>query len=112
MRSLLLLLLLLVAPARGTGLLGPAGSIACTSDLDCSLNGVCTAAGSCACDRPWSGHACEKMNFKPITFPQGYGMAPNLTSWGGGAIYDPATKRYHAYISVMTNDCLLKNWGA
>lgn len=102
--SLLLLLLLVACTAVAV-------STSCTSDLDCSLNGVCTS-GSCVCDKPWSGQGCEKMNFKPVTFPQGYGMAPNLTSWGGGAIYDPGTKKYHAYISVMTNDCLLKDWGA
>jgi hypothetical protein len=51
----------------------------CTSDLDCSLNGVCSG-GSCDCDKPWSGATCETMNFKPVTFPQGYGMAPNVTT--------------------------------
>ena len=99
--------LLMLRVACWSLLAAPAASV-CTSDLDCSLNGLCTA-GSCACDKPWSGPGCEKMNFKPVTFPQGYGMAPNLTSWGGGAIYEPATKKYHAYISVMTNDCLLKD---
>ena len=33
-------------------LLVPVLVLACESDLDCSLNGVCTA-GSCVCDRPW-----------------------------------------------------------
>ena len=68
-------------------------ALACTSDLDCSLNGVCTG-GSCACDKPWSGAACESMNFKATTFPQGYGMSPNVTTWGGGSIYDAATKKH------------------
>jgi len=48
----------------------------------CSLNGAKNAAGVCVCDRPWSGPECSTMNFKPVTFPQGYGMAPKLTSWG------------------------------
>ena len=35
----------------------------CKTDLDCSLNGVCTN-GNCICDKPWSGQACETMNFR------------------------------------------------
>lgn len=85
-------------------------SNACASDLDCSLNGECKA-GKCACDKPWSGDACETMNFKPVTFPQGYGMSPNLTTWGGNAIYDDKTQEYHIYVSAMTNGCPLSTWG-
>jgi hypothetical protein len=51
------------------------------------------------------------MNFKPVTFPQGYGMAPKLTSWGGNAIQDPKTGKYHIYVSAMTNNCSLQTWG-
>jgi hypothetical protein len=36
----------------------------------------------------------------------------NITTWGGGAIFDAATKKYHAFVSRMTNDCLLQTWGA
>jgi len=82
--------------------------IACSSALNCSLNGLCTS-GICVCDPPWSGSACEKMNFKPVTFPQGYGMQPNCTTWGGGVIFDG--KNYHIYVSRMTNACPLSYWG-
>jgi hypothetical protein len=41
----------------------------------------------------------------------GYGMAPNLTSWGGNAILDPATGLYHIFVSAMTNGCPLSSWG-
>ena len=50
------------------------------------------------------------MSFKPVTFPQGYGMAENVTTWGGGAIFDG--HQYHIYVSRMTNDCLLQTWGS
>ena len=50
------------------------------------------------------------MKFKPVRFPQGYGMAPNTTSWGGGVIYEPSTKKHHIYVSRMTNDCTLRTW--
>lgn len=87
-----------------------AGNASCSTALDCSLNGLCTA-GVCVCAAPWHGPGCELIKFKPVTFPQGYGMAPNLTTWGGGAIYDAGTKKYHSYISSMTNDCGLETWG-
>jgi len=85
------------------------GAAACSTDLDCSLNGACTA-GACECAAPWHGPGCELLKFRPVSFPQGYGMAPNLTTWGGGAIYDAGTKKYHSYISSMTNDCGLETY--
>jgi hypothetical protein len=81
----------------------------CHTDLDCSLNGVCTDH-KCACDKPWSGEACEFLNFAPVSFPQGYGMTPNTTSWGGNIIFEPATKLYHMFVSRMTNNCSLSYW--
>ena len=78
--------------------------------LLCSLNGE-LVNGACKCDKPWSGPACETMNFKPVSFPQGYGMAPKLTSWGGNAIRDPSTDKYHIFVSAMTNNCSLQHWG-
>jgi hypothetical protein len=88
----------------------PAGD--CRADLDCSLNGVCDVNGTrkCVCDKPWAGEACETLTFKPVTFPQGYGMVPNVTSWGGGIIFDGT--HHHMFVSRMTNDCPLSTWGA
>lgn len=85
--------------------------VAAAQPPPCSLNGVMGSTGACVCDKPWSGPNCSVMNFKPVTFPQGYGMAPNLTSWGGNSIYDPSTKKYHIYVSAMTNGCPLSTWG-
>ena len=59
----------------------------CAGDLDCSLNGRCVQ-GLCVCEKPWAGDTCGVMRFKDVNFPQGYGMSPNLTAWGGGAIFD------------------------
>lgn len=74
----------------------------------CSLNGALDANDDCVCDAPWSGPDCSTMNFKPVRFPQGYGMEPNVTSWGGHAIFDGLT--YHLYVAVMTNGCSLRTW--
>lgn len=74
----------------------------------CSLNGVLDAKDDCDCDAPWSGPDCSTMNFNPVRFPQGYGMEPNITSWGGNAIFDG--QRYHLFVAVMTNGCSLRAW--
>ena len=78
----------------------------CGNDLDCSLNGRCSQ-GRCECDKPWSGDSCGTMRFRPVSFPQGYGQSPNLTAWGGGAIYEAQTKTYHAYVHALANGCPL-----
>lgn len=89
---------------------------ACTTDLDCSLNGACDAAsGACACDAPWSGAACETMELRPVSFPQGYGMRAHAlqnganTSWGGNVLFDGT--QYHLFVNAIANECLLGTWG-
>lgn len=36
----------------------------CSSNLDCSLNGICDG-GACACDKPWGGPRCGVLQYKP-----------------------------------------------
>mmetsp|Transcript_4254 Transcript_4254/g.6102 ORF Transcript_4254/g.6102 Transcript_4254/m.6102 type:complete len:406 (-) Transcript_4254:3-1220(-) len=81
----------------------------CADGLDCSLNGFCDhITHQCVCEKPWGGHYCEVLQFLSVAFPQGYGMTPNVTSWGGGIIHDNGT--YHLYVSRMTNNCSLSTW--
>ena len=36
------------------------------SDLACSLNGVLeSGTKTCACDKPWKGSACDKLDIRP-----------------------------------------------
>lgn len=86
-----------------------ASSLSATSAPPCSLNGELVGS-QCLCDKPWNGPECETLSFRPVIWPQGYGMAPNLTSWGGNVIRDMATGRYHLYVSAMTNGCPLSTW--
>lgn len=75
----------------------------------CSLNGALDVEdGNCLCDAPWSGSDCSVMNFRPVSFPQGYGMAPNATTWGGNILFDG--RIYHLFASRMTNGCSLQAW--
>ena len=34
----------------------------CTTNIDCSLNGLCTA-GTCVCDKPWGGSGCGTLQY-------------------------------------------------
>jgi hypothetical protein len=49
------------------------------------------------------------MGFKAVHFPQGYGMTPKITTWGGGIIASRDGK-HHMFVSRMTNDCKLNTW--
>lgn len=60
-----LIALLLRAPAIG----------ACTSDLECSLNGVCTS-GVCVCDVPWTGDASAGGQCGTLKYAMGNQRAP------------------------------------
>lgn len=112
-REVLLLSILLAIPAAG---------LPCSSDLDCSLNGVCTA-GVCVCDPPWRharSEACSVMQVEdhPDDYVPAYGgpridtsyHAQNLTSWGGNIIHGDDGK-YHLWVSAMDGGNGLAGWG-
>ena len=76
--------------------------------MDCSLNGVCSA-GSCTCDTPWGGAACETLIY--ATTPasgkniwMGAGTNETLNSWNGPIIH--AADGYHAYIPIYNHASL------
>ncbi len=39
-----------------------ATALACESDADCSLLGICSAAGRCECDAGWTGPDCGNVD--------------------------------------------------
>ena len=47
----------------------------CQTDDDCSLNGVCSNAGVCACTVGWTGHRCETLDVLPVD-PGRLGFSP------------------------------------
>ncbi len=58
-----------------------AALLACRSELDCNLNGVCSG-GRCLCDAPWAGPVCGRLNFAPVpmarAFERSYGNSVRL----------------------------------
>ena len=87
-------------------------TVLCTTDMDCSLNGVCSTAGLCRCDQPWSGPTCGKLTFRPASFPgaAAYGFKPNVTSWGASPI-QAADGTWHIFVSeIAGRGCGLTKW--
>ena len=81
-------------------------------DRCCSLNGAWSAASqSCACYAPWMGTNCSTLDVRPVPPVQGYGMAPNLTSWGGNIAATP-DGAHHLFVAEMVNHCTLASWGS
>jgi hypothetical protein len=83
----------------------------CDGDECCSLNGVWSGSGGCECYSPWTGANCSSLDLLPAPPVQGYGMAPNVTSWGGNIIMDFGGT-YHLYVAEMVNHCPLNTWGS
>jgi len=85
----------------------PPRAAQCSSDLGCSLNGVCTA-GACICDGGWVGGACDRLDLLPMAAPV-YGWAPNVTSWGG-SVNQGDDGKWHLHVSEIINGCGLHYW--
>jgi len=85
------LILLLITPTA------TASDLGCASDLDCSLNGVCTA-GACLCDAPWKGSTCGVLGYKstPRSGFNLYNTEDPHNTWNG-AILRGSDGVYHCY---------------
>lgn len=94
------------------------GHAICTSDLDCSLNGVCVS-GSCVCDKPWKGDVCGVLGYKvnPVSakdlYPYNNSGPPvqpttSLNTWNG-PIIGPVDGKYHLFNPIYAEGSLLKS---
>jgi hypothetical protein len=89
----------------------------CTTDAQCSLNGVCTS-GTCACDTAWrsspnSSFDCSILNLLNPVRGAGFHTIENgrnMSSWGGSALRDENTGTYHMFASQMVNHCGIGCW--
>lgn len=77
-------------------------SVGCTSDLDCSLAGVCLPeTNTCLCDAWADGLDCSYLKFQPVNKSRlGY-MSECHSSWGGSIVYSPNDQMYHMYVSEI-----------
>lgn len=58
----------------------PAAAAACPAN--CSLAGDCSAAGVCACDAPFTGPACERLEQLPSGGAKAFVAPAGSTTWG------------------------------
>ena len=82
-------------------LLALCGGTPCATDLDCSLNGVCTRS-QCVCDAPWSGAACSTLAFAttPISGKSIYNSSDPRNTWGGAIVGPDGGGEFHAYVPL------------
>ena len=87
-------------------LLLAAGARACSTDFDCSLNGVCTA-GSCACDSPWVGENCTTLQYRvtPASAKNLWTGDAQLNTWNG-PILRGSDGRSHLIVPVYEHGSL------
>ncbi|KAI0427685.1 hypothetical protein F5Y09DRAFT_315388 [Xylaria sp. FL1042] len=105
-------LVLMIKPSRG-----------CSTDEDCSLNGICSRAKqTCVCDAGWRAEDCGELNLYPAvrwsgynhtnaTGPDFYKEGAGNSSWGDHIIQDPSDKKlFHLITSQMAHGCGLAGW--
>ena len=106
--------LALFLAGTGLSLVVPSLASPCTTNVDCSLNGLCApSTGMCTCDSPWSGQSCETLIY--ATTPAsakniwvGANTNDTLNSWNGPIVHNSADNTYHAYVPIYEHASL---WG-
>lgn len=105
--------------------LSPLPTLSCTTDLNCSLNGLCVSS-NCVCDPGWIGSTCGILDLRPATRGTGYNHtilpsnAPGIynptsnagnSSWCGSIVHDASNpKLFHMFASQFTHGCGLSDW--
>jgi len=90
------------------------GGADCESGIDCQLNGLCKNK-TCVCDTAWGGSNCSSLNLlsPPAFTPSGFhSLNSSWSAWGGGAVYDPAQKRWQGVFHEISGRCGMVVWGA
>ena len=98
----------------------------CATDLDCSLNGQCTAIHGnqklCLCDPGWTGSRCGHLSFAPspnaTTGPAMagrplccyHGDDNRSYSWGASVQLAAEDGLYYMWVAEMVNHCTISNW--
>ena len=87
-------------------LLAPLASAGCATDLDCALNGKCTA-GACVCAPAWRGPGCQTLALQPAP-PTSDLRLPNVSTWGMGTVHTHGA--WHGFFAEMEEGCGLTAW--
>ncbi|KAM4061585.1 hypothetical protein HRG_007247 [Hirsutella rhossiliensis] len=84
---------------------------ACSTDSDCSLNGMCREA-ICHCDAGWKASDCGVLDVRPAKRTAGYNLtARGTSSWGSTIVRDPWDPGlHHLFAAEFTHGCGLDYW--
>ena len=87
-----------------------AGCAACTSEMDCALNGACVA-GACRCASFWEGSDCSRVRFGRVPAATLGALQPaaDASHWCAGVLPDE-NGTWHAYSALMDKNCGLNAW--
>lgn len=78
----------------------------CDSDIDCSLNGVCSRHNrTCICDKPWTGARCGVLGYAttPAVAKDLFPINRSHNTWNGPVIGPDAAGQFHAYVPLYGN---------
>ena len=91
----------------------------CSSDAECSYNGVCSRAAArgerlCVCDAAWTGDRCQTLAVRPARREAGLRIVEsngaNTSTWGGSVIFDRETNTSHMWAAEMLQHCGIDAW--
>lgn len=87
-------------------------ALACTTDDDCSLNGICQQGSTCLCDAGWTASDCSRLDFRPAMRHTGFNhTAEGNSTWGAKIIQDPTdSKVFHLIMALFAHHCSLSYW--
>jgi hypothetical protein len=84
----------------------------CSTDADCSLNGVCSGVGHCECDSAWRGPSCGQLDLLPLQNNSGIYKNPQARSWGASLVQDSPKeiRKWHLFANEIKGGCSLYDW--
>jgi len=84
-------------------------ALACKTDMDCSMAGICGGDGKCNCEAPFAGPSCAELGLTPVSCGNGGLCIDGHSTWGGGIMADD-DGTLHMFSALMDDSCSLGAW--
>ena len=86
-----------------------AGSVGCSSALDCSMAGLCTN-GVCECVTGFHGPKCSALQLMAYKCGSGGLCVKNGSATWGGSVVEADDGSWHMYAAMMADNATLQKW--